>query len=203
MNPVGPKSWRVTTGTGPAAPGNDSNGWNSDGGRDIRAARTAERPLEHVHYVAPDGDPVADHSVLGRHLPRDERGQGAGGGARGDRGNGPPDTAGQHRGQGGALPELLLPEPIDHQEHNLVGSGYRVRKPSGYRGAVGVGQLAEQGRHDTVQARATPVGKDRIGPVSGLRSPFSGQRHCRLGWLAVGHEGTPYDHASLHPRMGR
>ena len=38
MNPVGPKSCRVTTGTGPGAPGNDSNGWNSEGGTDIRAS---------------------------------------------------------------------------------------------------------------------------------------------------------------------
>ena len=97
------------------------------------------------------------------------------------------------------------PEPIDHEEHDLLGSGYRVGKPSGYRRAARVGQLAEQGRHDTMQARATPVGQDRIGLVSGLRPLVSGQRHCRLGRFAVSHEGTPYDPRtpSTHERAGR
>ena len=86
----------------------------------------------------------------------------------------PSDTAREHRGQGAAFPELLLAEPVDHQEHDLVGPGHRAGEPPRQRGAARVGQLTEQGGHHAVEARALPVGQERLGPVSGLRSPSRG-----------------------------
>ena len=206
MNPVGPKSSRVAAGTGPGAPGNDSNGWNLEGGSRHTSVRTPKGPLEHVHDVAIDGDPVADHAVLGRHPPRDEGGQGARRGARSHRGDGSPGPADQHRDECGALPELFLAESVDHEEHDLLGPRHHVGEPPRQRRPAGVGQLVEQGRAPRAggTGRPSPGGPDRAGLRAELPASCGPGRRC-LGGSAVTHEGTPYDpHTpSTHERAGR
>ena len=104
----------------------------------------------------------------------------------------------------GTLPELLLHQSVDHEEHDLLGPGHRVGEPSQQHRPARVRQLAEQGRHHVLEARALPVGENRIGLVSGLNSLFPWPGRGCLGGSAVTHEGTPYDpHTpSTHERAG-
>ena len=110
--------------------------------------------------------------------------------------------------EGGALSELHLAEPVDHEEHDLSRPGHRLGEPRRQRRPARVGQLAEQGRDHVLEARALPVRQDRIGLVPGLHSLnclFLGPWRGRLGGCAITHEGTPYDpHTpSTHEWAGR
>ena len=207
VKPVGPKSWRVTTGTGPGAPGNDCARLELRApARDIRASAPPQRPLQHVHDVAVEGDPVADHAVLGRHPPGDQRGQGARRGARGHRGDGPADAAGEHRGQGGRSAQLLLAQAVEHQQHDLAGPGHRFGKPARAARSARVAPARRAGWARPGGGTA-PSQSGRSGSGCGRgpsASPWGGRRR-RLGRCAVTHEGTPYDPRtpSTHEWAGR
>ena len=153
-----------------------------------------DRPLQDVEDVAIEGDPVADHAVLGRGPARDQGGQCAGGRARGDRGDGLAGTAAEDRGQMGAGPQLLGAQPVDHEEHDLPGAGHAGGRPVGQRRPRRVAQMVQEARHHPLEARPTEVRQDRLGrPPGGSASRSVGTCRRRRGSRAVVHEGPPYD----------
>ncbi len=60
----------------------------------------------------------------------------------------------------GPGPELLGPQAVDHQEHNLPGAGHATRGPGRQRRPVGVTQVVQEGGYDALEARPTEVRQD-------------------------------------------